>query len=250
MPKLTIPSKCVSLERSLNRVAALSWLSKGRQIMLRLHAKWLTSVTVTLLGFGLGDARGMAQARYPFETVQEYETSFIPITGNISQVTNIGVSVDKPYGLTNLENTNYGEFDPDTGVIIFNSDPAKFGLEGLPVGSVTFFGQGEDNLFGTISGTAMLDFQNLVGTASGAIAITGGSGRFSGATGILTFFENSTLSPDPIAPLRTQAEVSGSFDVLAVEPVPEPKAPIALVSMGLIGIGMLLRKHRKRGTRG
>ena len=216
--------------------------------MLSLHAIWLTSVAVTLLGFGLGDAKAMAQAQYPFETVQEYETSFIPITGNISQVTNIGVSVDEPYGLTNLENTNYSEFDPDTGVITFNSDPTTFGLEGLPVGSVTFFGQGEDNLFGTISGTATLDFQNLVGTGSGTIAITGGSGRFSGANGILTFFENSTVSSDPTAPLRAQAIVSGSFDVLPVETVPEPKAPTALVSMGLIGIGMLLRKHRKPST--
>lgn len=218
--------------------------------MLRLHSIWLTPVTVTLLGFGLGDAKAMAQAQYPFETVQKYETSFIPITGNISQVTNIGVSVDEPYGLTNLLNTNYGEFDPDTGVITFNSDPTKFGLEGLPVGSVTFFGRGEDNLFGTISGTATLDFQNLVGTASGTIAITGGSGKFSGATGTLTFLENSTLSPDPTAPLKAQAVVSGSFDVLAVEPVPEPTSSTALASMGLIGMGMLLRKHRKRGTRG
>lgn len=213
--------------------------------MLRLHSTWLTPVTVILLGFGLGNAKAMAQAQYPFETVQKYETSFIPITGNISQVTNIGVSVDEPYGLTNLLNTNYGEFDPDTGAIAFNSDPTKLGLEGLPVGSVTFFGRGEDNLFGTISGTATLDFQNLVGTASGTIAITGGSGKFSGATGTLTFVENSTLSPDPTAPLKAQAVVSGSFDVLAVEPVPEPITSLGVLVFG-VGAGLCRNRVKQK----
>lgn len=99
---------------------------------------------------------------------------------------------------------NYAEFNPDTGVFTFGPDPATFGLEGLPIGTLTLSGNGSDKLFGTVSGSVSVDFENLVGTGSSTITITGGAGRFNRAIGTLDLLENATLSPDPTAPIESR----------------------------------------------
>ncbi len=172
------------------------------------------------------------------------ETTLTPIAPNISRATDIAQTADAPYGITNFENTNYSQFDPITNTITFGPDAAQFGLEGLPIGTVTFYGSGSDRLFGTSSGTASLDFANLVGNSSGTINITGGEGRFNGAVGSLVFNENVTVNPDPTAPLNGQALVSGSFQTSAA--VPEPRNDAALVGLGVLGTGFLLRRLKLR----
>ncbi|GAB1542241.1 hypothetical protein NUACC21_49150 [Scytonema sp. NUACC21] len=206
----------------------------------RISALWLAPVVVTLSGFML-DAKAFALPEFPFETVQEYKTTLVPIEGNISKVTNIGISVDAPYGLTQLINTNYGELDPNTGAIRFSPDAATFGLKGLPIGEAVFFGNGLDRLFGTISGSGVLDFQASVGNISGNITITGGEGRFSDATGILTFVENNTFNSDPTAPINSRATVIGSFQVIP-RLVPEQGATTAIVG-ALAGACLWLRRR-------
>ena len=212
--------------------------------MVRSLAVKLAPFAVTLVGFGLGTPSTIAQIQYPFETIQKYETTLVPLRANVSKVTNTGISVNAPYGLTQLINTNYGELNPGTGVITFSPDPATFGLQDLP-GEVTLFGAGSDKLFGAVSGTGLLDFQNLVGNISGTITITGGEGKFSGATGTLTFVENNILNLDPTAPISSQAFVSGSFQTPQV--VPEPENTTTLVVMGVIGVGFGLRRRKIRG---
>jgi hypothetical protein len=213
--------------------------------MLFRHPVWLAPVVVTLLCFALGDAKAFAQDLYSFETIQEYETTLVPIQGNISKVTNIGISVDAPYGLSQFENFNYSELDSNTGVIKISPDPKTFGLEGFPNGKNTFFGNGPDKLFATTSGSGLLDFQNLVGNVSGTITITGGEGRFQGATGILTFVENNTFTEDPTAPIKSRAKVSGSFRVIPIA-VPEPSSITALVGAGITGACFWLRRRNYR----
>lgn len=208
--------------------------------MIRFYAVWFAPVAATLLTCGLS-ATTMAQTIYPFEAIYNSENTLVPIAENISKVTITAETGNAPYGLTKFVNTNYGLINRDAGTIIFEPDAAKFGKTGLPLGGVTFFGQGNDNLFGTISGTAALDFQNLVGTASGTVTITGGSGRFSGATGKLSFLENDILSLDPTAPIKSRAVVSGSFKTF--QSVPEPRNTTTLVVMGVIGFGLLLRRR-------
>lgn len=208
--------------------------------MLRSYTVLLTTVAATLLSFGLNATRAMAQTQYLFEAIYDSETILRPITANVLEITNIGSSADAPYGLTRLVNISYGDLNSDTGVITISADPATFGLENLTFGSITIFSQEEDRLFGTTSGTAVLDFQNLVGTVSDTISITGGSGRFSGATGTLILSENLTLNPDPTAPVRGLPLISGSFQT-----VPEPNNTTALIGMGAIGFAFLLRQRRK-----
>lgn len=99
-------------------------------------------------------------------------------------------------------------------------------------------------MFGTISGSVLADFQNLVGTGTSTVTITGGSGIFGSATGTLNVLDNDTFSPDPTAPIQARFSINGSF--LTPQAVPEPKTEAALVGIGLIGIGFLLLRHRSR----
>ena len=209
--------------------------------MVRLQAIWFGTLAATILSFISSNTSATAQTIYPFEATYNSENTLTPIVDNISKVTITAESTDAPYGLTKFVNTNYGQFDSSTGTIIFSPDAAEFGLENLPSGGVTFFGNGSDRLFGNITGTAALDFQNLVGTATGAFNITGGSGRFTGATGTFTFLENDTLNPDPTAPFKSQAFLSGSFQT--PRQVPESSNTTTLVGFSLIAISLLIRRR-------
>ncbi|MFN6530566.1 hypothetical protein [Nostoc sp. ChiSLP03a] len=162
--------------------------------MIRFEVVWFAPLAAALLSFGLGAKKVMAQIEYPFSAIYNSETTLEPIAANIFKITNRGESVNAPYELTRLVNISYGNLNINTGVITIDPDPATFGLEDLPFGSITIFVQGEDRLFGTTRGTATLDFQNFVGTVSNTISITGGSGTFGGAIGTLILSENLTLN--------------------------------------------------------
>lgn len=209
--------------------------------MLRSHNVWLFGVALTLLSFGSGAEKVSAQTVYPFEAFFESETSLEPIAPNVFRSTDIGRSNNAPYDLTNFINVNYSQFDPNTGGFVFVPDAREFGVENLPIGTVTFFGNSSNRLFGTISGNTSVDFQNFVGTSSGTITITGGEGLFSGATGELSFLENVTVSPDPTAPFRGEATIRGS-----IQAVPEPRSIATLVGVGAIATNFLLRRRNRK----
>jgi len=210
--------------------------------MFRLLVVYIAPIAVALLGLGLQTRPAAAQTIYPFNAKYSGENTLVPITQNISKVTITGTSTDAPYGLTKFINTNYGLIDPSAGTIAFNPDAATFGLKDLPQGGLTFLGAGNDKLFGNIIGNAKLDFQNLNGTATGNFNITGGEGRFTGATGTFSFLENDTLNADPTAPFKSQAVLSGSFTT--PKTIPEPGNTTALIGMGIIGVGLLLSRSQ------
>jgi len=216
------------------------------QMIFRLYTSWLFGVALTLLGFGSG-ASASAQTTYPFEATYNAEITTRPIIGNISEATDIGESADAPYGLTSWINMNYAEFNPDTGVFTFGPDPATFGLEGLPIGTLTLSGNGSDKLFGTVSGSVSVDFENLVGTGSSTITITGGTGLFENATGEITFTQNDRLTSTNLTdPFEGQAILN--FSVQTAQAVPEPSTNATLVGASVIGFGLLLRRHRRKSA--
>lgn len=214
--------------------------------MLRSHSVWLVPVALTLVGFGSGATKAIAQTTYPFNAEYDIVVETEEIAPGISKGTAVGESADASYGLTNLMSMSYSQVDPNTGVITAGPDATAFGLEGLPILTDVFFGSSNDRLFGTNTATVFTDFENLTATASGTVTITGGSGRFSGATGTLSLTDYYTLSPDPNAPLIGQALVNGSIQV-----VPEPGTEIGtLIGIGAISTGVLLRRRRYRPTSG
>ena len=209
-----------------------------------LYTAWVFGVALTLVGFGSSVTKASAQTTYPFQATYNSEITTketnIPL---VLDTTVIGESPDAPYGLTNLIIRNYSQVDPNTGVATYNSDPATFGLQNVPFGTLTLSGQGNDKLFGTNKGTASLE------SGSGTISITGGEGRFRGATGTLDLFQTITSNPDPTgltAPIISPATISGSF--LVSQAVPEPKTDAMLVGIGVIGAGLVLRRHRRVST--
>lgn len=204
----------------------------------------LVSLVFSLVSVGASTPKAIAQTTYPFEATYNSEiTNQVTNIPLVLDTTVIGESPDAPYNLTNLIIRNYSQVDPNTGVATYNSDPATFGLQNVPFGTLTLFGQGNDKLFGTNAGTASLE------SGSGTISITGGEGRFIGATGTLDLFQTITSNPDPTgltAPIISPARISGSF--LVSQGVPEPKTDAMLVAIGVIGTGLVLRRHRRSST--
>lgn len=214
--------------------------------MFRVFATYLAPIAISLLGFGLQFKSATAQTIYPFNATFIGEDTLVPITSNISKINITASSTDAPYGLTRFVNTNYGLINPSTGEVAFNPDAATFGLKDLPQGGLTFFGAGNDKLFGNIIGNAKLGFETLIGTATGTFNITGGEGRFAGATGAFNFLENDTLNADPTAPFKNQAVLSGSFTT--PKTIPEPGNTTAVISMGIIGVSLLLSRSKYKNS--
>ena len=210
------------------------------------HAARLIGVALTLVGIGAGVPKAIAQTTYEFNTSYDTEVTLTPIPGSdISEVFVLGTNPDAPYGLTTFTSDNYSRLDPSTGIATFGPDAAAFGLEGLPIGQDVFFSSEGDRLLGSSNATATFDFQNLTVSGSGTVNITGGAGRFAGATGTLTFTENDALNPDPnVLSTRGEAFLSGSFET--PEAVPEPKTEATLAVVGAIGASFLLRRQRQR----
>lgn len=207
-------------------------------MILRSYTAWVVPVALTLASFGTDGAKAIAQTNYPFEATYNAEITNKPTSlPNVFQTTVTGESPDAPYGLTNLTINNYSTVDFNTGQATYDSDPAKFGLEGVPFGTLTL-SDSDDKLFGTNSGTASLE------AGSGTINITGGEGRFVGASGSLNLSQIITSNPDPTgvnAPIISPATISGS-----IQAVPEPRANATLIGIGAIATGFLLRRHRQR----
>ena len=152
-----------------------------------------------------------------------------------------GKSANAPYRLINIDILSYTRIILTTGAATFNSDFAAVGLEGQPFGTLSFFGEGEDKLYGTIEGIASV----AQGTGTGGtITITDGEGRFDGATGSLNLRQVITSSPDPTGidqPILGLNTVQGSFQA-----VPEPGSVVGTLAVGIGGAALLLKRKMNR----
>jgi hypothetical protein len=125
------------------------------------------------------------------------------------------------------------------GEIIANTDPATFGFQDLPLSFLVLEGSSNEKLFGTESGRGTIDLQTLKVSNHGTIVITGGEGRFKGATGTLSFDEAGTLG----IPYIGKLSVNGSFQT-----VPQPRTDRGmLLGISLMGARFLLRRRSRRG---
>ncbi|MBD2196742.1 MULTISPECIES: hypothetical protein [Calothrix] len=204
----------------------------------RSHSLWLLPIAVTLSSFTFNTTKAIAKTTYPFSANYDIFSTSIPITQNVSAASLSGESTDAPYKLNTINGLTYVEVDFATGFFRFNTDPTIFGLQDLPVGSIVF-GSGINKLFGTDIAVGQIDFTTNTAKASGTFTITGGEGIFAGATGTLSFVEFDTLSFDPAIPTKARASVNGF-----IQTVPEPKTNKAIIAMGAIGVGVLLRHRR------
>jgi hypothetical protein len=215
------------------------------QAIPRSYTAWLVPVTFMLLGFGLNPGKASAQTSYPISSYYDTTIYVTPITSEISQVIESGVSTDAPYGLNEYDGLTYAKTNP-TGELTFNIDATTFGLQDLPLGYITF-GSGTNKIFGTSDATTVIDLENLTASGYGTVDITGGEGIFQNASGTLFFTEEDIIIPGEITTtLKGRALVYGSIDTSKT--VPEPNTTTTLVGMGMIGVGLLVRRHRLKSA--
>jgi hypothetical protein len=205
---------------------------------------WLFPLALTLVGVCSNTARATAQTIYPFSGDYRTTVNITPIAGDISQVFEVGVSDDAPYGLELYEGLTYSVLD-SKGNLTFNNNPEEFGIQGYPLGYIQF-GDGTNKLFGTSDATAAVNFDTLTAKGSGLVYITGGEGIFKNATATLLFSEDDIVNLGSTITLNGLAKVSGSIKVS--QKVPEPTTTTALVGMGLIGVAFLRRRYRLQST--
>lgn len=210
---------------------------------LRFGGKFFLWCSLLTLGLGVGIDSSHAQTIYPFNAVYDVSLLATPITPEVFKVTATGTSVDAPYGLTNLARENYSRFDPTTGKRTEGANAAQFGLNGFPILTDSFFGSGDNKLFGTSNLTAIADLQNLTAFAEGTFTITGGSGQFTNAKGMLQILNTYTLNLDPTLPVAVRSSISGSIQIS--QKVPEPNTGIGMAFL-LCGASLFLKRQRKQ----
>ena len=124
--------------------------------------------------------------------VYETEVSFEPYIDDVQIVSTTGTSENAPFGLTELDTSNYSTID-ENGQFLFGGNPEDFGVEG-EILIDEFSSEGENELFGISSGMGEVDFEEGVVSGIGEIEITGGRGIFEDASGTLTFEETEVLA--------------------------------------------------------
>lgn len=214
--------------------------------MLRSFTSWLILGVFASIGFGSGIESAKAQTFYTFEATYDVLSTSEPITQDVSSTTLSGESTNSPFGLSRVSGLTYSQVDPATGNFRFNTNPVNFGLEDLPPGSVTLFGDGDNKLFGTNNATGTIDFANLTGTAENTFTITGGEGLFENAAGTLILQEVYQISLDPNVPTIANSTANGTIEVTSTQKVSEPNNTFALIGIGMIVTTFLLRRRSKK----
>ncbi|MEH2067743.1 MAG: hypothetical protein V7K47_06175 [Nostoc sp.] len=209
---------------------------------LSLSKLWLIPLVLTSVSFCLDAAKAAAQTIYPFTGNYRTTVNIQPISGNVSQVFETGVSDDAPYNLGLYKGLTYSVTD-NNGNITFSNNPEVFGIQDFPLGYIVF-GSGTNKLFGTSDASASVNFENLTAEGSGIVNITGGEGIFRNATGKLLFSEEDTVNLGATITLNGLASVNGSIEV--TQAIPEPTTMTSLIGIGLIGGGFLVRRCYRR----
>lgn len=218
--------------------------------MYRKYTSWILGA-LTLAGFGASIETAKAQTVYSFNATYDASSVLVnSITEDITARSVSGLSNDAPFGLTKASGLLYVKSDSSNGSYSFSTNPATFGLQNLPLGRVTLFGEGNNKLFYQVeNGTGVLNLANLTATGSNTNNITGGEGLFQGATGTLNgseFYELANLVLDPTSPNKGTVKINGAITVPTSQKVPEPSTTAALLGMSIIGAAFLLRSRRKR----
>ncbi|WP_375512970.1 hypothetical protein [uncultured Nostoc sp.] len=211
-------------------------------MILRSLQVWLVPLVLTFTSICSDAIRATAQTIYPFTGNYRTTVNIEPISGNVSQVSEVGLSDDAPYDLGLYKGLTYSVLDAN-GNLTFNNNPEVFGVQGFPQGYIVF-GSNTNKLFGTSDASASVNFDNLTAKGSGVVNITDGEGIFKNATSTLLFSEKDIVNLGSTITLTGQALVSGSIEV--PQEVLEPTTVTPLISIGLIGASFIVRRRYRR----
>ncbi|MEH2311105.1 MAG: hypothetical protein V7K35_06680 [Nostoc sp.] len=200
---------------------------------------WIFPLIMTSVSLYSNLDRATAQTIYPFVGNYRTTVNITPISGNVSQVFEVGLSDDAPNDLGLYKGLTYSVID-DKGNLTFNNNPEVFGVKGFPLGYIVF-GGGANKLFGTSDATASVNFKTLKALGSGIVNITDGEGIFKNATSTLLFSEKDIVNLGSTITLNGLALVSGSIKV--PQEVPEPTTIMGtVVVFGGLAIGSFAKR--------
>ncbi|BAZ18697.1 hypothetical protein NIES4071_105820 (plasmid) [Calothrix sp. NIES-4071] len=210
-------------------------------------SKYFLYCSLAISSIGVGIAPSLAQVEVPFNAVYDLSLLATPITTEVVsepvlKVTATGTSVDAPYGLTNIARSSYSRFDFTTRIRTEIPDAAQFGLNGLPILTDSFFGSGDNKLFGTSKLAVVPDLQELTALGEGTFTITGGTGQFASAFGTLQILNTYTLNSDPTRTVAVRSSISGSIQTS--QKVSEPNYCIGVAFL-FCGASLFLKQRRK-----
>ena len=202
---------------------------------------WIVPLVMTSVSLGSNLDRATAQTIYPFIGNYRTTVNITPISGNVSQVFEVGLSDDAPDDLGLYKGLTYSVID-DKGNLTFNNNPEVFGVKGFPLGYIVF-GGGVNKLFGTSDASASVNFKTLRAKGSGIVNITDGEGIFKNATSTLLFSEEDIVNLGSTITLNGLALVSGSIKV--PQEVPEPTTIMGTVIVfGGLAVGSFTKRKR------
>jgi len=202
---------------------------------------WIVPLVMTSVSLCSNLDRATAQTIYPFIGNYRTTVNITPISGNVSQVFEVGLSDDAPDDLGLYKGLTYSVID-DKGNLTFNNNPEVFGVQGFPLGYIVF-GGGANKLFGTSDATASVNFKTLTAKGSGIVNITDGEGIFKNATSTLLFSEKDIVNLGSTITLNGLALVSGSIKV--PQKVPEPTTIMGTVIVfGGLAVGSFAKRKR------
>ena len=203
------------------------------------HSVWLVPTALALVSVGQSTAPVIAQTTYPFNANFHILITGKNITSNVAEILISGESTDAPYSLTEISGLGYTQTDLATGFFKSYTDPTTLGLQDLPLGSIIFYGDSNNKLFGFGSDIGSIDFKTLNVSSLGTLTITNGMGKFESATGTLVLSQIEPPTYEPGLSLKGQIEVNGSFQA-----VPEPETNNTIFVLGMMVAGMLLRQRK------
>lgn len=205
--------------------------------MFKSKTVWLVPVALSVIGLGVVAAPATAKTYTYNATFNGFSNRDI-IPPDTNEIFFEGDSNDALLGLTKLNSLLYSQVNPITGTAILNTDPNVFSLQNKPGGSFVLFGNNGDKLFASVNSTGLVDFSAGTESLSGIVNITSGEGRFTGANGTLSLSGSVIIDLQPNVPEPTQIIVNGTFTT-----VPEPSTLITLMSLGISGASVLLRRR-------
>jgi hypothetical protein len=211
--------------------------------MLFTRSVYLPVLGISLLSLGTSAVPVMAQSTVNIKTDYDFSTSVTFLENNLAQGIGEGVTNNAPFGLNRFNNTIFSRSSEllsslQTGrEFAVNSDPQALGLSGK-AGGVTFFGEKNDKLFGTLNGVNTINPQTSVISLLVNINITGGEGRFNNATGTGAF--SGTVALDPTQPV-SRGILGLNLSVTTPKSVPESNNISALVAAAL-SVGFFIKK--------
>jgi hypothetical protein len=216
--------------------------------MFNLRNTLLPAIGLSLVSIGTCIVPNQAQALIKFTSEYDFSTTSAPVPEkNLIVGPGEGISKSADFNLTRFTSLVYSSLadalaGTQTGApFLFDSNPGTFG-KNEPQGGITFIGEGNDRLFGSLKGTNTVDPSALITTVSGDITINGGEGRFAGASGVGTVLANFSL--DFSKPVNTgKALINLSFD--APKSIPENTSLVG-IGFATLGAGFVLKKKSER----